>query len=63
MLDLSVAGACLLLTRNVALPRHLDWIVGQEAQGRSARVVWQRADRIGVEFLEPRLDAPEVLQD
>lgn len=50
--NISDGGACLVfVNRQTALPREFTLTVQNESAGRTCRLVWQSAYRVGVQFV------------
>lgn len=60
ILDLSGTGACLTFRSGVIVPTAFALRVGAERKACRVEVRWRRAERIGVEFIEPRV-VPDVM--
>jgi hypothetical protein len=48
--NLSKSGACLSVASPVGIPTEFDLVLDRDKVPRHCRLVWRRADRIGVEF-------------
>jgi hypothetical protein len=48
--NLSDTGACLMVTSPVGIPNDFDLVLDREKVSHRCRVVWRRANKIGVEF-------------
>ena len=59
--DLSAEGARVTFSVVYTLPKRFDLFLGQSPKPYRVRTVWQDGDTAGVQFLEPRADAPEVM--
>ena len=49
--NLSPAGACLEVASPIGIPDDFDLIIRPEYQRRHCRLVWRKAQRIGVRFV------------
>jgi hypothetical protein len=48
--NLSDMGACLMVTSPIGIPNQFELVLDRDKALRHCRVVWHRADRIGVTF-------------
>ncbi|WP_409566929.1 PilZ domain-containing protein [Methylobacterium sp. J-048] len=60
-LDFSPSGACLLFPDGTTVPRMFELALGHEPAASAVRVVWRREDRVGVAFMAPRVNVPDVV--
>ena len=60
VLNLSGRGACIAFAPDVAVPRVFELQIGRDPERLTVRVVWRRANMVGVGFLSPRV-APDVM--
>lgn len=59
-LNFSPIGACLTFPAGTPVPRHFRLALGLEPAASDVRVVWRRADVVGVAFVAPRA-VPDVI--
>ena len=59
--DLSPAGARVTFSDVHALPERFDLYLGPNSKLHRVRTIWRGGNTVGVQFLEPRADAPEVM--
>jgi len=59
-LNFSPAGACLMFPGGTPVPRYFQLALGLEPAASDVRVVWRRAEVVGVAFVAPRA-VPDVL--
>jgi hypothetical protein len=50
----SKSGACLDVASPIGIPENFDLVYDVDHARMSCRVVWRKANRIGVQFGEPR---------
>lgn len=62
-LNFSPSGACLVFPGRDTVPRLFSLALGLEPAASPVRVVWRRADAVGVVFTEPRANTPDVIAD
>lgn len=60
-LNFSPAGACLAFPAGTNVPRFFDLVLGLEPAPSPVRVVWRRAERVGVAFQDARPHVPDVI--
>jgi PilZ domain len=48
--DLTDQGACLLVSSPVGIPQEFELAISGEHALRRARIIWRKADRIGIGF-------------
>ena len=60
--SLSPIGATVVFSEDGTIPRHFDLFIGKDSQAYRARRMWQRANVVGVMFVESRTRA-EVMPD
>lgn len=60
-LNFSPIGACLTFPAGTSVPRHFDLVLGLEPAPSPVRVVWRRAERVGVAFQDARPHVPDVI--
>jgi hypothetical protein len=48
--NLSSVGACLAVSIQVSITNRFDLVMGRDKSVRGCRVMWRRANRLGVEF-------------
>jgi hypothetical protein len=63
IVDLSGAGACLSFATGLPVPRLFSLRFGSNPKAHEVRVAWKRNSDVGVAFLTPRVDVPDVLPD
>lgn len=61
--DLSQTGACVVFAERLSIPKYFVLTFGHSGQSYRARMTWQKANKVGVMFLNARANAPEVLPD
>jgi hypothetical protein len=59
--DLSATGARVVFLGGNPMPKHFDLFVGQSRTSDRVVTVWRRGSAVGVQFLESRANAPEVI--
>jgi hypothetical protein len=60
VLNLSAYGACIAFAPDAEVPRLFQLSVGPDPALQTVRVIWRRANTVGVAFLAPRA-APDVM--
>ncbi|WP_210034766.1 PilZ domain-containing protein [Methylobacterium sp. PvR107] len=60
ILNLSGRGACIAFAPDVAVPRVFELQIGRDPERQIVRVVWRRANMVGVGFMAPRA-VPDVI--
>lgn len=61
VLNLSGRGACVAFAPGVEVPRLFMLRIGPDPQLQTVRVVWRRTNTVGVAFVTPRADVPDVI--
>jgi len=61
VLNFSSQGACVAFAPGTAVPRFFDLRISRDPKLQAVRVVWQRANMVGVTFLAPKADVPDVI--
>ena len=59
--DLSAEGARVTFPDVHALPQRFDLFLGPNPKPHQVRTIWRGGNAAGVQFLEPRAAAPEVV--
>ena len=59
--DLSAEGARVTFSVAHMLPKRFDLFLGSSRKPHRVRTIWQGGNTAGVQFLETRADAPEVM--
>ena len=61
VLNLSGCGACVAFAPGTEMPRMFGLRIGSAAEMQTVRVVWRRTNTVGVAFLAPRANVPDVI--
>lgn len=61
--NLSLQGASVVFREGFTIPRRFDLFISRDGQAHQAVTMWRNGNVAGVKFLQPRLNAPEVLPD
>ncbi len=61
VLNLSGIGACVAFPPGTDMPRMFELRIGLAPERRTVRVIWRRTNTVGVAFLVPRVNVPDVI--
>lgn len=61
VLNFSGQGACVAFAPGIEAPRLFLLRFGPDPRRQTVRVVWRRTNMVGVAFVTPRADVPDVI--
>lgn len=61
VINLSNVGACISFPTGVPVPRLFSLRIGLDPKPHEMRVIWRRESDVGVAFLAPRANVPDVI--